>query len=129
MARFALAGIAAGLVLVVAACGGGAKTYTLGGTKSCLVQRGASLGGKLDFVAETAPGGAVIGHLSDNFVTIAFGENVSDGKQLQLAYQRFAFTNVRAGLADVLRRYNNAVTLWHLHPSDSDLALVTGCLH
>jgi len=36
---------------------------------------------------------------------------------------------VRAGLPDILRRYNNAVTLWHAHPQDSDLALVVGCLH
>jgi hypothetical protein len=28
----------------------------------------------------------------------------------------------------VLRRYSNAVTLWHKHPSDSDLALIVGCL-
>ena len=42
--------------------------------------------------------------------------------------QEFALPNVHAGLSDVLRRYNNAVTLWHMHPSDSDLALVVGCL-
>ena len=47
---------------------------------------------------------------------------------LQAAYQRFALPNVRAGLQDVLRRYKNAVTLWHMHPSDSDLSLVVGCL-
>ena len=129
MARFALAGIAVGIVLVAAACGGGAKTYSLASTKSCLVQRGTQIGGKLDFVAETATGGALVSHLSDNFVTIAFGQDLTDGKQLELAYERFAFKNVRAGLADVLQRYNNAVTLWHLHPSESDQALIVGCLH
>jgi len=35
---------------------------------------------------------------------------------------------VKEGLPDVLRRYKNAVTLWHAHPSDSDLSLVVGCL-
>ena len=39
-----------------------------------------------------------------------------------------AFENVKAGLSDVLRRYKNAVTLWHEHPLESDLALITGCL-
>ena len=84
--------------------------------------------GKLDFVAQTATGGAFVTHLGDNFVTIVFGESPTDGKQIELAYQRFAFANVRAGLADVLKRYNNVVTLWHAHPSDTDLAIVTGCL-
>jgi hypothetical protein len=131
MARFALAGVVAGLLLVLSACGGGggAKTYTLASTKSCLVKKGARLGGKLDFVAETATGGALISRLSDNFVTIAFGQTLTDGQQLELAYERFAFQNVRSGLADILRRYGNAVTLWHAHPSDSDLSLVVGCLH
>ena len=129
MARLALAGIAIGLALTAAACGSGKKAYTLPATKTCLLQRGASLGGKLDFVAETAAGGALIGHLPDNFVTVAFGETTTDAQQLELAYQRFALPNVRANLGDVLRRYNNAVTLWHLHPTDSDLALVVGCLH
>src|SRR5579871_1110567 len=129
MGRYALAGVAVCVLLTAAACGGGSKAYTLASTKSCLTQRGTQIGGKLDFVAETATGGALISHLTDNFVTIAFGDTTTDGKQLELAYERFAFNNVRAGLSDVLRRYNNAVTLWHTHPSDSDLALVVGCLH
>ena len=49
-------------------------------------------------------------------------------QQIQDAYQRFAFKNVQSGLSDVLRRYNNAVTLWHAHPQDSDLAVVLACL-
>ena len=129
MARFALSGIAIGLALTAAACGGGKKSYTLPATKTYLVHRGAHMGGKLDFVAETATGGAFIGHLPDNFVTVVFGESETDAQQLQLAYQRFALPNVRADLGDVLRRYKNAVTLWHTHPSDDDLALVVGCLH
>ncbi len=129
MARFALAGIAIGLAVATAGCGGGTKTYSIAGTKTCLLQRGAKVGGKLDFVAQTATGGAFISRLADNAVTIVFGETQTDGKQLQLAYQRFALPNVRTNLADLLRRYNNAVTLWHLNPSDSDLALVVGCLH
>ena len=64
----------------------------------------------------------------DNWVTVAFGDTLESGVDIENAYTRFALPNVRSGLSDVLRRYNNAVTLWHMHPSDSDLSLVVGCL-
>jgi hypothetical protein len=115
------------LVLVVAGCGG-SKSYSRASTKACLVERGAKIGGKLDFVATTASGGAFVANLGDNFVKVAFGADANEAQQIQDAYQRFAGKNVQGGLADVLRRYDNAVTLWHEHPGDSDLALVVGCL-
>ena len=115
------------LVLLVAGCGG-TTTYTLPKTKACLVDRSARIGGKLDFVASTAPGGAFKANLGDNSVVIAFGQNTDGAQQLYDAYQRFAFKNVQSGLTDVLKRYDNVVTLWHMHPQDSDLALVVGCL-
>jgi hypothetical protein len=123
-----LLGVAAvALALAVAACGG-STSYQLDRSKTCLVQRGVKIGGPLDFVANTATGGAFRANLSDNWVVIAFGDNLKSGKDIESAYTRFALPNVRAGLADVLRRYNNAVTLWHQHPNDSDLSLVVGCL-
>ncbi len=127
MARFTLVGVALGMLLVAAGCGG-KTTYAPAASKTCLTQRGATIGGKLDFVAQTATGGAFVVQLGDNYATVAFGRTLADAQQLELAYQRFAFSNVRSGLPDVLRRYNNAVTLWHAHPSDSDLSLVVGCL-
>ena len=127
MGRWALLGVVFGLLLATAGCGG-QKTFTLAGTQACLTQRGAQIGGKLDFVAQTATGGAFVAQLGDNFVKVVFGQTVTDGKNIEAAYQRFAFPNVRAGLPDVLKRYGNVVMLWHQHPSDTDLALVTGCL-
>ncbi len=127
MRRLALIAILAALACTVAGCGG-QTTYTVAKSKSCLTERGAKTDDTLDFVAQTANGGAFNTELSDNSVEVVFGQTVSDAKQLQFAYQRFAFKNVQAGLSDVLRRYNNAVTLWHAHPSESDLALVVGCL-
>jgi hypothetical protein len=127
MLRGGLGVLGVGLMLMVAGCGG-QTTYSLGPTKTCLTQRGFHVGGKLDFVASTATGGAFLVHLGDNFVTIAFGDSLQTGDDIQGAYERFALPNVKSGLSDVLRRFNNAVTLWHAHPSDSDLALVVGCL-
>jgi len=115
------------LVLVVAGCGS-SKSYSLADTRACLEARGVKIGGPLDFVASTATGGAFAASLGDNSVKVVFGETTDDGEQLERAYGRFAFANVKEGLPDVLRRYANVVTLWHEHPSDSDLALVTGCL-
>ena len=85
------------------------------------------LGGPLDFVASTATGGAVKIHTSDgNFVTLVFGTTVADADNVAAAYRRFAAKNV--GVNDVLDQDQNAVMLWHIHPSQSDLDLVSGCL-
>jgi len=124
--RVALLGIAV-LALIAAGCGG-KSTYSVAKTRACLNARGATIGGKLDFVASTATGGAFAVSLGDNSVKLVFGQTSSDAQQIVAAYQRFAFQNVRGGLPDVLRRYNNVVTLWHAHPQDSDLSLVVGCL-
>jgi hypothetical protein len=121
-------GLLAIVVALVAAGCGGASDYSLGKTRSCLVKKDVRIGGKLDFVASTATGGAFVAHLRRNFVTIVFGEKNGDAEQIELAYQRFAFPNVRPGLADVLKRERNAVMLWHEHPQDRDLTLVRSCL-
>ena len=127
MGRFALAALALFTMVAVAGCGG-KTSYSADRSKACLVQRGVSIGGPLDFVASTAMGGAFRANLGDNWVVIAFGNNLTDGTDIENAYTRFAGANVKAGLPDVLRRYENAVTLWHMHPTDSDLSLVVGCL-
>ncbi|HEY8770128.1 MAG TPA: hypothetical protein VIM03_06270 [Thermoleophilaceae bacterium] len=127
MGRWTLLGVVLGLLFATAGCGG-SKTFTVAPTQACLTQRGAKIGGQLDFVAQTATGGAFVAQLGDNFVKVVFGQTVTDGKNIEAAYQRFAFPNVRGGLPDVLRRDANVVMLWHQHPTDTDLALVTGCL-
>lgn len=126
MARVALPLLA--LVAVLAAGCGGKTTYSLAKTRACLQSRGAQVGGKLDFVASTATGGAFAAKLGDNDVKLVFGQSENDAQQIVAAYERFAFPNVKSGLPDVLRRYSNVVTLWHEHPQDADLSLVVGCL-
>jgi hypothetical protein len=125
--RVALLFVLTFVALAAAGCGGN-TTYTLPKTRKCLETRGVQVGKSLDFVASTATGGAFSATLGDNAVKIVFGQTESDAQQIMAAYQRFAFTNVQAGLSDVLRRYNNAVTLWHAHPQDADLSLIVGCL-
>jgi hypothetical protein len=120
--------LAVGLAVAAAGCGGGGASYTPAETRSCLASRGAQIGGKLDFVASTAPGGAFLARLAGNSVKVVFGETEEDAEGIELAYQRFAFQNVKQGLADVLRRDGNVVMLWARHPDDTHLALVQGCL-
>jgi hypothetical protein len=122
--RIALAGLLA--VALLAGCGKDSPTYTLAKSSACLRSNGVALGGPLDFVATTATGGAVRAHLRDNALTLVFGLTQDDADNIDAAYRRFHATNV--GINDVLRRQGNAVMLWQEHPSDSDLAIVTGCL-
>jgi hypothetical protein len=114
-------------VFVLAGCGGN-SVYTVAKTRACLSSENANIGGKLDFVASTATGGAFVATLRDNWVTVVFGAKENDAAAIAIAYQRFAFPNVRNNIQDVLERYQNAVLLWHMHPASADLALVTGCL-
>jgi hypothetical protein len=125
--RVGLVSLAVLTALLLAGCGG-TTTYSAPKTKTCLTQRGVKIGGKLDFVASTATGGAFGAKLGDNDVKLVFGQSEGDAQQIVAAYERFAFPNVKTGLPDVLRRYNNVVTLWHEHPQDADLSLVVGCL-
>jgi hypothetical protein len=126
MARGALPFFAL-LALLAAGCGGN-TVYSITKTRACLVARGVEIGGKLDFVASTATGGAFAVSLGDNSAKLVFGATEGDAQAVVAAYERFAFRNVRAGLPDVLRRYKNVVTLWHQHPQDADLSLIVGCL-
>ena len=120
-----------GAVVAVLAGGCGSSDahtiYTLQRTQACLHSKRVRLGGPLDFVATTATGGATKAHLADgNFVTVVFGVTVTDADNIAQAYERFHSQNV--GISDVLRQQHNTVMLWHAHPSDADLATVTGCL-
>lgn len=124
MRRFALVALLTAGVL--AGCGKHTPSYTLAKSSACLRQDGVTLGGPLDFVATTATGGAVRVRLRDNAMTLVFGQTQGDADNIDAAYRRFHASNV--GIDDVLRQQGNAVMLWQQHPSDSDVAIVTGCL-
>jgi hypothetical protein len=122
-----LLGIA--VVLIAAGCGG-KTTYTATKTRECLAGHGIGIAHepRTDLVASTATGGAFVVRTNGNHVTMVFGQADDDADQIQQAYERFAFSNVKAGLPDVLRRDKNVIMLWHEHPSDADLDVVLSCL-
>ena len=55
-----------------------------------------------------------------------FGLTLEDADNINQAYRHFRAANV--GIEDVLRQQRNAVMLWQSHPSDTDIARITGCL-
>lgn len=128
MRTVVLAALAVAAVAALAGCGGKKRpsSYTVAATRTCLEKKHVRVTGPTDFVASTATGGALKAHLIDNSVTVAFGQTLHDADNIAAAYVHFAAKNV--GIADILRQQQNAVMLWHVHPSDTDLALVQNCL-
>jgi hypothetical protein len=126
--RIALIGL---LAIAAAGCGGskGPSLYTLAATKQCIET---TLGIHSfatptdDFVASTASGGALRVSLSDNAVTILFGQSPDEASNLADAYRRFHAKNV--GIEDILRTDNNAVMLWQLHPLPAAENNIHDCL-
>jgi hypothetical protein len=116
--------------LWLSACGSSSpESYTKTATAKCLTGQGVRtkpVPQSVDFVAWSAEGGSFRATLTDNFVTVSFGPTVDKANGIADAYRRFAATNV--GVSDVLRQQGNAVMLWHVHPSDTDISVVTGCL-
>jgi hypothetical protein len=119
-------------VLVAAACGGGGgstQLYTLQATKACLQKAGVRVtpvSDAADFVASTATGGAFRADVAKNFVTVSFGLTLTDATNIDQAY--VSFHAAKVGINDVLKTQQNAVMLWHAHPSNDDIATITGCL-
>jgi len=118
------------LVLLVASCGkGSVRLYTAAATKACLEKAGfrpRPVPTTADFVANSATGGAFRVALPGNSVTVSFGETLTDADNIDDAYHRFRAKNV--GIEDILRRNQNAIMLWRVHPQDADLATITNCL-
>ena len=117
--------------MATAACSGSghASLYTRDASSACLTGKGLRVGpvtNSSDFVADSATGGAFRVTLPHNRVTVSFGATLDDAGNIDQAYRRFHASNV--GINDVLRRQANAIMLWHSHPSDVDIATVTGCL-
>ena len=117
-------------VVLLAACGSASTDVVYGKTASrdCLVKDGVRIGPvpESDFVGQSATGGAFHAILPDNDVTVSFGLTIADADNIDQAYRTFHARNV--GIDDVLHTQGSAVMLWHVHPTDEDIATVTGCL-
>ena len=128
--RFLVLAAVAAAILALSGCGGGEDEPTffrLQPTLECL--RADDIPAKtsgLDFVAGTAPGGALRAPLGLNEVVIAFGTTRREAVALEDAYERFGTD--RPGVQDRLFRTRNVVLVWAGPPSPEELDRVTGCL-
>lgn len=125
----AIAAAAAAAALAATGCGGEDEPtlFRLQPTLQCL--RGDDIPAatkRLDFVATTAPGGALRAPLGLNEVVIAFGNTRREAVALEKAYERFGTD--RPGLQDRLFRVRNVVLVWAGPPSPEELDRVSECL-
>jgi hypothetical protein len=125
LASLSLLGL--GFAVLAAGCGG-TKSYSLEKTNACLSkEHGVRLDSRVDFVASTALGGAVVVKLPNrNQATIAFTVSKDETERITNAYRHFHGKNI--AIADALRPDHNAILLWTRHPSTGDIAKINGCL-
>jgi hypothetical protein len=120
------------LMLVVAfvgaACGREeAIVYDEPASRQCLRENGLEPTTKgLDFVAESALGGAFRTKVGDKKVVVVFGLSDQDAERTELAYRNFAPKGY--AVQDVLRRARNVVVLWSLPPTVTQHERIHGCL-
>jgi hypothetical protein len=121
--------LSAVLVVVLAGCGSPPSKYAVDKSRECLTKTGAEIERPTgDFVASTASEGTfrAVLHGGTNFVTLSFGADDDEAKQIAEGYDRFHGKNI--GVADILYQDRNVIMLWKLHPSDDELNVVTDCL-
>ena len=113
---------------VGAACGREQPVvYDATASRQCVRESGLNPTTKdLDFVAESALGGAFRTKVGDKKVVVVFGLTDEDAEQTELAYRNFAPEGY--GIQDVLRRDRNVVMLWSLPPTVTQHERIHGCL-
>lgn len=120
--------------MVLAACGGGSsKPYTAAGTKACLVKRGftgvTSAAAKIGFIAAFAPNGGLLAKSkTGNVVTIAFADDAAGATQTEGEFRRHAPASLRPHMADIMESQRNAVLVWTVSPTSTELSSAEGCL-
>ena len=120
--------------MVLAACGGGSsKPYTAAGTKACLVKHGftgvTSDPGKIGFIAAFAPNGGLLAKSkTGNVVTIAFADDTADAVQTEGEFRKHAPPRLRPHMSDIMESQRNAVLVWTVSPTSTELASAEGCL-
>jgi hypothetical protein len=118
------------VALAVAATGCGREepvVYDAAASRQCVRESGLNPTTRgLDFVAQSALGGAYTTRVGDKKVVVVFGLSDEDAERTELAYRNFAPEGY--GIQDVLRRERNVVMLWSLPPTVTQHERIHGCL-
>ena len=106
--------------------------YTLAATKTCLTKAGLHVAANppdLDFIAASAPNGALRSTKDRKRFTIAFGNTRDDSDLLVKGYLRSAKTaHQRKRLNSLLDLEGNALVLWDREPTAPEKDFVRACL-
>ena len=122
------------LVLVLAACGSGStKPYTAAGTKACLVKQGftgvTTTAAKLGFIAAFAANGGIQAKSpGGNVLTIAFTDGPGSVPGTEKEYRKEAPASLRPHMSDIMESQGNAVLVWTVSPTSSELSTAESCL-
>ncbi len=94
----------------------GEPIYRAAATRACLARAGVVTGEHVGFVPPTTTAGTFRATVNANVVSIGFATTDTGAELAITAYSRTVPTNARPGLANRLRRYDNAVTFWGAPP-------------
>ncbi|HEX6702287.1 MAG TPA: hypothetical protein VF101_16290 [Gaiellaceae bacterium] len=128
--------LAAFTVLAVAGCGPPkGRTpgiYSLNATKKCLTKAGLQVSVNspdIDFIAASAPDGALRSSRDGKIFTISFGDTRDDSELIERGYRRSA-TNAkqRKRLNSLLDLEGNTLVLWDREPTAAEKDFVRACL-
>jgi hypothetical protein len=106
----------------------GEPIYRAAATRACLAREGVVTGAQVGFVPPTTTAGTFRATVNANVVSIAFATTDTGAELAISAYSRTVPKDARPGLANRLRRYDNAVTFWRAPPLDSELGVIVPCL-
>jgi hypothetical protein len=134
--RPVLAVVTVSLAVAAAGCGGSSvqKAYTAQGTAPCLRDKGftqvSTNAAKVGFIAGFAENGGVRAKAKDgNVLTIAFAADDTAGvASTEKAFTRFAPPKLRPHINDIMESEGNAVLVWTITPTTTELDDVKSCL-
>jgi len=122
------------VVVVLAGCGGSSNTpYSAAGTKACLVKNGftgvTTEAKKVGFIAAfAANGGLQARSPKGNVLTITFTDSADSVPGIEKAYRRAAPARLRPHMNDIMGSQRNAVLVWTVSPSQTELTTAENCL-
>lgn len=134
--RFLLVLAAASLVVVAVGCGArSSKLFTAKGTAACIAKKGFTQVTtdplKVGFIAGFADNGGLRATTTDgNVLTIAFAADDTAGvASTKQAFRTHAPPKLRPRMNDIMESERNAVLVWTVSPTPTQLADTKSCLH
>jgi hypothetical protein len=127
---------AASLAVVAAGCGARSnKPFTAKGTAACMTKKGFTKVTtnplKVDLIAGFAENGGLRATTTDgNVLTIAFAaDDTAGAASTKQAFRSHAPRKLRPRMNDIMESQRNAVLVWTVSPTPSQLADAESCLH